>query len=88
MKPKNFPVFRNPKVIRQFLGLDQELRAVWLPSMAFAFLVAEISKDENEDPDVLERKYLELAGSALGLPSADVAATIKYLQDDKDQCQN
>lgn len=88
MKPKNFPTLRNPNVIRQFLGFNQELRAVWLPSMAFALLVAALSEDENEDPDVVERKYLELTGFALGLPNADVAATIEYIQNSKDKSQN
>lgn len=89
MEPKNFPVFRNPKVIRQFLSLPNEaVRALWLSGMAFTFLVAAISEDEDEDPDAVERKYLELTGSALGLPKADIAATIKFIQEDKDRCQN
>lgn len=88
MKPENFPVFRNPNVIIQFLGFSQEMRAIWLPSMAFAFLVSNISVNENEDPNVVERRYLELTGLALGLPKADILAVINYLQDDRDQCQN
>jgi hypothetical protein len=85
---RNLPTFKNPKVIRQFLEFSEPVRALWLSSMAFTFLVASISEDEDEYPDVVERKCLELTGFALGLPKADIAATIKYIQKDKDQCQN
>lgn len=90
MDYKNLPRIKSKKVIHQFLGLSKDMRALWLSSMAFALLVTKISANEDEDEnlDAVERKYLEMTGFALGLPKADVLATIEYMQDSKNQCQN